>query len=67
MAAELMGVITGGNMQRRIGTTAERADIDTVAKQVTLFGLALGAGSKYWDTDLKAGFVWSHGSWQPLV
>lgn len=57
MAANQMGVTTGGNTQQWIGTTAERTAFVTTG---------LGPGSVWWDTTLKAGYVWDGSAWQTV-
>jgi len=59
MAAKQMGlgVDEGGNAKEFIGTAAEMAGVDTTR---------IGAGSTYWATDAKAGYVWDGGAWCAL-
>lgn len=59
MAYKQMGVTQAGLVKEFIGTIAEQVDVPTDADR-------LGAGSTYWASDEKAGYVWDGTAWQPL-
>ncbi len=41
-----------------IGTAAERAALDTSG---------IGAGSTYWETDNKKGYIWDGNAWSAVT
>lgn len=57
MAAVQMGIKSAGNITSWIGTAADKT---------ALTATGFGAGSTFWETDTKIGYVWDGSAWQPV-